>query len=92
MRIVLSALLVVLSAAAQPSAAAPWGDLRGGRFEVQAQRQGAEGAQRRPQDDRRGDRPPERDPRRDGRLTEEERRDLRRDIDRANREIYKGRR
>ncbi len=42
-------------------------------------------------DFRRGERPPERDKRGDGRLTDEERRDLRRDIDRANREIYKGR-
>jgi Ni/Co efflux regulator RcnB len=43
------------------------------------------------QDYRRGERPPERDRRGDGRLTDQERRDLRRDIDRANREIYKGR-
>jgi len=92
MRIVLSAILAVLAAAAQPSAAAPWGDLRGGRLDVQAQRQQGDGAQRTPQDDRRGERPAERGPRPDGRLTEEERRDLRRDIDRANREIYKGRR
>ena len=93
MRILFGAMLVILFAAAQVSAAAPWGDLRGGRFEVQAQRQRGDGAQRVPhQDARRGERPEERDARRDGRLTEEERRDLRRDIDRANREIYKGRR
>ena len=58
--------------------------------EFQRQRPGQ--VQRPPQQDfRRGERPPERDKRGDGRLTDEERRDLRRDLDRANREIYKGR-
>ena len=50
------------------------------------------GTQRQPPPDfRRAERMPEPERRPDGRLTEEERRDLRRDIDRANREIYKGR-
>ncbi len=40
-------------------------------------------------DYRRPEQQPERRP--DGRLTDHERRDLRRDLDRANREIYKGR-
>lgn len=89
-KLLVGAILIVLAAA--PAVAASWGDLHGGRFDIQAQRQGPDGVQRPPQQDsRRGERPPERDPRRDGRLTEEERRDLRRDIDRANREIYKGR-
>ena len=35
--------------------------------------------------------PPQRDQRADGRMSEEERRNLHRDLDRANREIYKGR-
>ncbi len=35
---------------------------------------------------------PQRDQRADGRMSEEERRNLHRDLDRANREIYKGRR
>ena len=92
MKILLSAMLVVLAAATQPAAAGPWRDFGGGRFDVQAQRQRPGDFQRPPQRDfRRGERPPERDKRGDGRLTDEERRDLRRDIDRANREIYKGR-
>lgn len=89
--ILLRTLLLATAVAAQPAAAGPWRDLGGGRFDVQAQRR-PDGMQRQPPGDfRRGERPPERDPRRDGRLTEEERRELRRDIDRANREIYKGR-
>ena len=35
--------------------------------------------------------PPQRDQRAEGRMSEEERRNLHRDLDRANREIYKGR-
>lgn len=90
MKILLSAMLVVLAAATQPAAAGPWRDFGGGRFDAQAQRQRPGGAQRQPQRDfRRGERLPERDKRGEGRLTEEERRELRRDIDRANREIYK---
>lgn len=90
--VLLSAMLVVVAAAAQPAIGAPWRDAGGVRFDFQAQRQGSDGIQRQPQRDiRRGEQPPARDPRRDGRLTEEERRELRRDIDRANREIYKGR-
>ncbi|MBI4189983.1 MAG: hypothetical protein HY525_05535 [Betaproteobacteria bacterium] len=84
-------MLVVLAAATQPAAAGPWRDFGGGRFDVQAQRQRPGGAQRQPQRDFRRERP-ERDKRGDDRLTEEERRELRRDIERANREIYKGRR
>jgi hypothetical protein len=34
---------------------------------------------------------PQRDPRADNRMSDEERRNLHRDLDRANREIYKGR-
>ena len=95
--------LVLLAVAAQPAAAGPWRDFGGGRFDVQAQRQRPGDFQRAPQRDfrrgerppdrdlRRGERPPERDKRGDGRLTDDERRDLRRDIDRAYREIYKGR-
>jgi hypothetical protein len=84
--------LALLTAAVQPAAAGPWRDFGGGRFDVQAQRQRPGDFQRPPQRDfRRGEQPPERDKRGDGRLTDEERRNLRRDIDRANREIYKGR-
>jgi hypothetical protein len=47
--------------------------------------------QRQPNPDfRRPERPPEQGQRPNGRLTDEERRDLHRDLDRANREIYKG--
>lgn len=100
MKILIGMILTLLTVAAQPAAAASWQHFGGGRFDVQAQRQRPGESQRqRPgefqrapqQDFRRGERPPERDKRGDGRLSDEERRDLRRDIDRANREIYKGR-
>ena len=97
-------ILALSAVATQPAAAAGhWRDFGGGRFDAQAQRQRPGDFQRLPQQDfrrgerppqqdfRRGERPPERDKRGDGRLTDEERRALRRDIDRANREIYKGR-
>lgn len=95
MRMLISLLAVVLVAAAQP-AAAQWRH-SGGPYGVQAQHPG--GFQRPPQRDYRPDyrQPDYRQPdrsfeRRDGRMTDQERRDLRRDLDRANREIYKGRR
>lgn len=96
MKILIGAILTVMVAFAQPAAAGPWHGLTGGMFAVQAQRQPPGGFQRQPQpqpqrDFRRPERPPEHGQRSDGRLTEEERRALRRDIDRANREIYKGR-
>lgn len=94
MKILIGAILTVMAAFAQPAAAGPWHGLTGGMFAVQAQRQPPGGFQRQPQpqrDFRRPEPPPERQQRPDGRLTDEERRDLRRDIDRANREIYKGR-
>ena len=90
MKILTVAILVMAAAAAQPAAAGPWRDFGGGWFEVQAQRQRPGGFQRPPQRDFRREVPPERGQRGDGRLTEEERRDLHRDLDRANREIYKG--
>ena len=92
MKILIGAILTVIAAFAQPATAGPWHVLTGSLFAVQAQRQPPGGFQRQPQRDfRRPDRPPERGQQPDGRLTEEERRALRRDIDRANREIYKGR-
>ncbi len=91
----LNILLVTLlagAAAVPPAVAGPGRDLGSGRFDILAQRQRTDEMPPQPQRDlRRDERQPERDPRRDGRLTDEERRDLRRDIDRANREIYKGR-
>ena len=91
MKILIGITLALLTVAAQPAAAAQWRDFGGGRFDVQAQRQRPGGVQRQPQRDfRRGERP-QQEPRRDGRLTDEERRELHRDLDRANREIYKGR-
>jgi hypothetical protein len=67
----------------------PQRDFRGSeRQQPQRDYRGPERQQ--PQRDYRGpERQPERRP--DGRLTDEERRDLHRDLDRANREIYKGR-
>jgi hypothetical protein len=92
MKILIGTILTVMAAFAQPAAAGPRHGLTGGTFAVQAQRQPPGGSQRQPQRDfRRPEPPPERGQRSDGRLTEEERRALRRDIDRANREIYKGR-
>ncbi len=88
-RLISMVALVAATAAVQMPAVAAWGDLGVGRLVVQGQ--SPAGVQRPPADGRRSERPPDRDPRRDGRMTDEERRDLRRDIDRANREIYKGR-
>ena len=91
MRVLLKAIVIAAAAAAvQPAAAAP--DAQSVQLLAQAQRPRADDAQRQPQRDfRRAERPPEGGARREGRLTDEERRDLRRDVDRANREIYKGR-
>jgi hypothetical protein len=94
MKILIGAILAVLTAAAQPAAAAQWRNFGGAHFNVQAQRQRSGGFQR--QQPQREFRQPERDYRNperrpDGRLTDEERRNLHRDLDRANREIYKGR-
>ena len=92
MKILMTMILAMSAVAAQPAAAGPWRDFGGGRFDAQAQRQRPGEFQRPPQQDfRRGERPPEHDKRGGGRLTDQERRDLRRDIDRAGREIYKGR-
>lgn len=89
MKILLSVILVTLAAAAHPAAAGAWSDFV--RFEAQGQ--GRPGGLQRPRErETQAPERPDRGPRREGRLTEEERRDLRRDIDRANREIYKGRR
>lgn len=89
----IGAILALTAAFAGPAPAAPWHIPGGGLLEVQAQRERPGGLQRKPlpqpqpqRDSSRNERPPDR-----GWLTEEERRDLRRDIDRANREIYKGR-
>ena len=112
MKILLSAILVLLAAAAQP-AAAQWRNnggrhAEGGRhMDVQAQRQRSGGYDRQPprefrQPERQREfrqpeyqrdyRQPDRiDRRAEGRMTDEERHNLRRDLDRANREIYKGR-
>jgi hypothetical protein len=92
MRILLKAIVTIaVIAASQPSAAAPARDAQSVQLLAQSQRPRPDDAQRPPQRDfRRAERPPE-SGRREGRLTDEERRDLRRDIDRANREIYKGR-
>jgi hypothetical protein len=85
------AFVAILALTAQPAAAGSWGDWGGARFDVQAARQRPGGLQRPPpqREFRGSERPPERRP--DGRLTDEERRNLHRDLDRANREIYKGR-
>ena len=90
-KILIGAMLTLATVTAQPAAAGPWRDFAGGRFDVQAQRQRPGGFQRQPQRDFRRSERPQREQRPDGKLTEEERRELHRDLDRANREIYKGR-
>jgi len=94
LKIVHRMLLAVAVLCAGPAAASPWS---GGGFYFSAQApqppggwQGQGQPQPQPRDVRRPDRPPDRRP--DGRMTDEERRNLNRDLDRANREIYKGRR
>ena len=97
MKTLIMAIVGVLVATAQP-AAAQWRQHGGRHFEVQAQRQGpGRGEYQRQQPPRENRQPDYRQPERqtdrrpDGRLTDDERRNLRRDLDRANREIYKGR-
>ena len=94
MKILTGVILALAAALSQPAAAGPWRNFGGPRFDVQAPRQRPGNVQRQPQpqpqrDYRQPERQPERRP--DGRLTDQERRDLHRDLDRANREIYKGR-
>ena len=92
MKILFGMALTMSAAIAQPALAGPWREYRGGLVQVQMQRERPDRFQRQPQRDlRRAETAPERGPRGDGRLTEEERRELHRDLDRANREIYKGR-
>ena len=102
MKIFTGTVLALAVLAAQPAAAGPRHGYGGGRMDVQMQqRPGGYQRQPQPQPQRQFQRPPQRDFQRpeqapdrrpDGRLTEEERRDLHRDLDRASREIYKGRR
>jgi hypothetical protein len=92
MKFLIGMLLGLTAVLAQPAAARSWHDFGGGHFNVQAQQRQHPGGMQRPppqRDFRQPDRQPDR--RRDGRLTDEERRNLHRDLDRANREIYKGR-
>lgn len=105
MKILMSTIVGLSVLAAWPAAAQRHG-YGGGRLEAQMQQR--QGDYRRqpqrqpPRDFQRFNPPPDRrdiqrfnpppDRRRDGRLTDEERRDLHRDLDRANREIYNGRR
>jgi hypothetical protein len=94
MKILLSVFLACASIAAQTALAGQWRySAPGPMLQAQMQHQRPGGMQQPPQRDNfRPQRPPERAPERpDGRMTDQERRDLRRDIDRANREIYKGR-
>ena len=89
-RFLIGVFLPLAAVSAQPGFGGwhSFGDLR-----VDLQAQGRErGFQRRepPREIRPPERAPQGEQRPSGRLTEEERRALRRDIDRANREIYKG--
>lgn len=92
--LVFGAVIALAALIAKPACAGPWHGFGGAQVQAQMQRPRPEQFQRQPQRDFRGaEQPPERAPQRgDGRLTEEERRNLHRDLDRANREIYKGRR
>jgi hypothetical protein len=62
-----------------------------GGFHGQRQGQGPAPNQFQQRDYGRQQMAPQRDQRADGRMSEEDRRNLHRDLDRANREIYKGR-
>lgn len=91
MNIVFFASVLMMAGIAQPALAAPWRDFGGGLIQTQLKQPRQDRFQRQPQQDfRRPEQPPERGQRGDGRLTDEERRGLHRDLDRANREIYKG--
>lgn len=91
MKIMFVASVVLLAGIAQPALAGPLRDFGGGLIQTQLQQPRQDRFQREPQRDfRRPEQPPERGQRGDGRLTDEERRGLHRDLDRANREIYKG--
>lgn len=78
----------LLLAAAWPAAANSW---RHGGSLLQTQRPHPDHYQR-PQPPARDYRPAPPPERGGGRMTDQERRDLHRDLDRANRELYKGRR
>jgi hypothetical protein len=88
MRVLCGVLAFLTASVAMPVAANGW---RQGFVPAQMQRH-QDRFQRQPQRDVRN--PPQQQDRgpRDGRMTEQERRDLHRDLDRANRELYKGRR
>jgi len=91
MKILVGAFLAVLSMPAQSVFAGLLRDFGGDLIRTQLQQPRQDRFQRQPQRDfRRPEQPPERGQRGDGRMTEEERRELNRDLDRANREIYKG--
>lgn len=84
--------MVMTAMAAAVSAPASANGGRNGFVHAQMQRPQQDRFQREPQRDfRNAPQQPDRG-QRDGRLTEQERRDLHRDLDRANRELYKGRR
>ena len=104
MKILIGVILTVLAAFAQPALADPGRGWHGGAMPGQMpraqpgqfQRQPGQ-FQRQPQferqpnrDFRRSEPPPQPPQRPGGRLTDEERRNLNRDLDRANREIYRG--
>lgn len=94
MKILTGAILALAAAFARPAPAELWHVPGGGPLNVQAQRLRPDGLQRQSEPQRnfrRNERAPERGQRDGGWLTEDERRELRRDIDRADREIYKGR-
>ncbi len=93
MKILMGVILALSAAMALPAAAAQWRNFGGPHFDVQSQQRQRPGGYQRQQPPQRDFRRPEQQPERrpDGRLTDQERRDLHRDLDRANREIYKGR-
>ncbi len=92
MKILFVAALTIAAALVWPARAAPWPNAPGSLVQVQMQRDRPGQVQRPPpREVQRPPQPPERGQRGDGRMTNEERRGLHRDLDRANREIYKGR-
>ena len=90
----LLAMIAMAALLAQAAIAGPWGGLDARVQSQMQQRPQPNQFQRPPQRDFGGRQQmaPDREQRADGRMSEEERRNLHRDLDRANREIYKGHR
>lgn len=92
MRYLIGVMVALTIVVAAPASANGW---RNGVFQAQMQRPQPDRSQKPPPPPQREFRQPQQPPdrgQRDGRMSDQDRRDLHRDLDRANRELYKGRR